>query len=83
MQTSAWVCNNPQDPFQLESLTIDSPRADEVLVEIGACGICHMDIAGKSVLPVPCVLGHEGAGIVRAIGSRVRNVQPGQRVIMS
>lgn len=82
----AAVCRQGSDPFQLEELTIDEPRADEVLVRFTATGLCHTDLvvaAGFMPTPFPLVVGHEGAGIVEAVGSTVRGFSPGDRVVAS
>ena len=60
---------NPHPKF--ENVELDGPRADEVLVRMVATGVCHTDLKAASVfafVPKPVVLGHEGAGIVRAGG---------------
>jgi Zn-dependent alcohol dehydrogenase len=59
----------------------DNPRDDEVLVDIKACGVCHTD--WDSLKWGPSILGHEGAGIVRAVGPRVTTVKPGDRVLLN
>jgi S-(hydroxymethyl)glutathione dehydrogenase/alcohol dehydrogenase len=73
-----------QAPLQIEEIEIDAPRAREVLVRTLAVGVCHSDlhvIDGALPNPMPIVLGHEPAGIVEAVGSEVRHVAPGDRVI--
>jgi Zn-dependent alcohol dehydrogenase len=73
------------------ALTVDdvqlaAPRESEVLVRIAASGLCHSDLAaltGKIPTRVPAVLGHEGAGVVQAVGPGVRAVAPGQHVALS
>lgn len=68
----------------LEDVVIDKPAAREVLVRTVATGVCHSDLhylQGKSVMAMPAVLGHEGAGIVEAVGEQVTYVQPGDHVI--
>lgn len=73
-------------PFVLREVEIDAPRADEVLVKIAAVGICHTDIVaqqGGFGFLLDSVLGHEGAGIVEAVGADVTNVKPGDRVLLS
>ncbi len=71
-------------PLAIEELTLAPPRADEVLVRIVACGICHTDIdfcdAGAGG---PVVLGHEGAGVVEAVGRAVTGVKRGDHVVLS
>ncbi|NOW45990.1 aryl-alcohol dehydrogenase [Novosphingobium sp. SG751A] len=71
---------------QLEIVTIDDPRAGEVLVKLVATGICHTDMVmrdGHLPVPMPVVLGHEGAGHVVAVGEGVSHVAPGDAVVLS
>ncbi len=73
-------------PFELAELDLAPPRADEVLVRLHASGVCHSDqnaIDGTAPTPCPCVLGHEGAGIVEAIGAAVTRVAVGDHVALS
>ena len=86
MQIEAAVTRAVHAPMSIERLELDEPRADEILVRVVATGICHTDIAMRDQtfpVPQPIVLGHEGAGIVERIGSAVRAVAPGDRVVMS
>ena len=69
--------------FELESVELDSLRDDEVLVQVEACGVCGTDVMAQHMLPLPAVLGHEGAGIVVDIGSKVTDVKDGDQVIIS
>lgn len=72
--------------FVIEDLKLNPPVAGEVLVEIEACGICHTDLMirdGGYPSPLPIVLGHEGAGIIRAVGPGVNSVAVGDKVLMS
>jgi aryl-alcohol dehydrogenase len=83
---TAAVCRAGSDPFELEELVIDDPRPDEVLVRFTAAGLCHTDLevaAGRMPTPLPVVAGHEGAGIVEAVGAAVRGFAPGDRVVAS
>ncbi|MBP2209992.1 aryl-alcohol dehydrogenase [Rhodococcus ruber] len=83
MEALAAVAREPHAEFTLEPITIEGPRAGEVLVEIEAVGICHTDLAARDgALPtaLPAVLGHEGCGVVREIGPGVTKVAPGDRV---
>jgi aryl-alcohol dehydrogenase len=67
-------------------LELDDPRDDEVVVKIVATGICHTEVVVRDQwyqVPLPVVLGHEGSGIVEAIGSSVRSVVPGDPVVLS
>lgn len=80
------VCRGKDAPFTIEDATLDALRPDELRVRIVACGVCHTDLAvrdGQLPVPLPIVLGHEGAGIVEAIGSAVTAAKPGDRVLMS
>src|SRR5213592_151753 len=73
-------------PFVLEELDLDEPREDEVLVRIVATGVCHTDLIIRDQyypVPLPVVLGHEGAGAVECVGERVKKVQPRDHVVLS
>ncbi|AXQ31072.1 NAD(P)-dependent alcohol dehydrogenase [Solimonas sp. K1W22B-7] len=72
-------------PFSVESVEIATPRADEVLVRMVGTGVCHTDLVCRDAFPVPMpiVLGHEGAGIVEAVGSKVSTLRPGDHVVLS
>ena len=80
---TAAVLREPGAPFSLESVELDDPREDEVLVRIVAAGICHTDISAQSRIPTPAVLGHEGAGIVEAVGRAVTKVKKGDSVVLT
>jgi S-(hydroxymethyl)glutathione dehydrogenase / alcohol dehydrogenase len=76
--------SDPLPQLGIEEVGIDSPRGNEVLIRTVATGVCHSDLHylhGDSVMPFPAVLGHEGAGIVEAVGDQVTYVQPGDHVI--
>ncbi|MEU2621051.1 NAD(P)-dependent alcohol dehydrogenase [Streptomyces sp. NPDC007157] len=83
----AAVCRpDSEDPFALEELSIGDPRPDEVLVRFTAAGLCHTDLevaAGRMPTPLPVVAGHEGAGVVEAVGAAVTGFGPGDRVVAS
>lgn len=86
MDVTAAVANKPNEEFQLEKLTLDEPRDNEILVKIRGVGICHTDLAARDgAIPIelPSVFGHEGSGYVERIGSAVRKVQPGDRVVLT
>ena len=71
-------------PLEIEDVHIDDPGPGEVLVKTAACGICHSDltvIEGGLPVPPPCILGHEPAGVVEAVGQGVTDVAPGDHVI--
>ncbi|MGX1909502.1 Zn-dependent alcohol dehydrogenase [Streptomyces phaeochromogenes] len=70
----------------VDDLEIRDPGPGEVLVAISAAGLCHSDLSvvdGTIPFPVPVVLGHEGAGVVEAVGVGVTHVQPGDHVSLS
>ena len=72
--------------FLVEDVRIEAPRADEVLVRIVAVGVCHTDAIMRDQYfpyPLPGVFGHEGSGIVEAVGSNVTMVAPGDHVVLS
>lgn len=83
---TAAVARKSGEDFTIEQLTIDEPRANEVLVKVVGVGICHTDLAAKEQhLPVelPAVLGHEGSGIIEKIGSEVTGLSVGDHVVLS
>ncbi len=86
MQTTAAVVTEPGGDFLLRDVELDDPRPDEVVVRIVATGICHTDLSVRDTLPqemFPRVFGHEGAGVVTAIGSEVTRVAVGDHVVLS
>ncbi len=73
-------------PLNIESLEMDGPRDDEVLVRVVASGICHTDIDfidDWDEADTPVVLGHEGAGVVELVGRSVKGVKRGDHVVLS
>lgn len=86
MEILAAVSRDTGKPFSLEALRLDAPRDDEVRVRIAGVGLCHTDLVGAAgALPMrlPAVFGHEGAGIVEAVGRSVTKVAPGDRVVLT
>lgn len=72
-------------PLVIETLDLDGPQANEVLVEIRAAGLCHSDLStieGIRTRPLPTVLGHEAAGIVREVGPGVTDLKEGDHVVL-
>jgi aryl-alcohol dehydrogenase len=72
--------------FDMEPAHLEAPRDDEVLVKVVATGLCHTDLVVRDQVypvPLPIVLGHEGAGIVEAVGPAVEKVAPGDHVAVS
>ncbi len=85
MEIQAAVCRE-KGSFALEQVDLAEPQADEVLVKIVACGMCHTDLAVRDQhlpLPLPAVLGHEGAGIVERVGAGVTKFRRGDHVVLS
>jgi aryl-alcohol dehydrogenase len=86
VKITAAVVERKGAPFALQELELGELRGDEVLVEVEAAGICHTDLIVRDQwypVPLPAVLGHEGAGIVREVGGSVTQLAPGDRVAMS
>lgn len=82
----AAVLNANEGRFDIEEVQIDAPRGREVLVEVKACGLCHSDLHLAEAdygTPLPAVLGHELAGIVRAVGPDVLELAVGDHVVGS
>jgi aryl-alcohol dehydrogenase len=83
MKIAAAIAWEKDAPLVIEEVELDPPQADEILVKVKAVGICHTDLnvmRQQFPLPLPMILGHEGAGIVEAVGANVRAVKPGDRV---
>lgn len=86
MKFQAAVLHAIGGPLAIERLDIGALGPDDVLVRLGASGLCHTDlevIDGSLAYPLPIVLGHEGAGVVEAVGSTVTKVRPGDHVVCS
>jgi aryl-alcohol dehydrogenase len=86
MEITAALTTAPDAPFELAEVELDEPRDDEILVRMVAAGICHTDLGVKAAWPAdagPLVLGHEGAGVVEAVGASVSGFGPGDHVLLS
>jgi S-(hydroxymethyl)glutathione dehydrogenase/alcohol dehydrogenase len=86
MQIKAALLTEANRHFQIETLELAAPRTGEVLVKIAASGVCHSDwhvATGDTKHPMPCVVGHEGAGIVQAVGDGVTHIKVGDHVTLS
>jgi S-(hydroxymethyl)glutathione dehydrogenase/alcohol dehydrogenase len=86
MDMQAAVFRKVHEPLTIEAVEIDKPWGREVLVRTAATGVCHSDlhvVDGQSryALDRPFVLGHEGAGVVEAVGAEVTAVRPGDHVV--
>ncbi len=80
----AAVLHAPHQPLTIEDIALEKPKAREVLLRTSFAGLCHSDlhfIDGLYPHPTPCVLGHESAGVVEAVGDGVDYVKPGDHVI--
>ena len=85
MKIDAYVVEGINEPFVREELELDNPGPGEALVRVVATGVCHTDLntqSGDMPLPLPGVFGHEGSGIVEAVGEGVTDIKPGDHVIM-
>jgi len=72
--------------FVIEDVALEAPRDDEVIVKIAGVGVCHTDLVCRDQyfpVPLPCVFGHEGSGIVEKVGRGVTRVRPGDHVVLS
>jgi aryl-alcohol dehydrogenase len=86
MKITAAVVHERGGAFAIETLDLCDPRADELLVEVVASGMCATDLHGRDAYyptQFPKVFGHEGAGIVRAVGGGVTQFKPGDHVVMA
>ncbi len=85
MKTKAAICFEPKQPLVIEEIDIDGPRAGECLIRLVATGVCHTDaytMSGRDPSGLfPCVLGHEGGGIVEEVGAGVTSLKVGDHVI--
>jgi aryl-alcohol dehydrogenase len=85
MLITAAVVEEVGAPFALQQVELDEPGPGEALVRMVAAGICHTDEItrhGDLPMPFPGVLGHEGSGVVEAVGAGVTNVRPGDHVVI-
>ena len=86
MNIKAALFRKTHEPLTIESIDIDKPWGREVLVRTAATGVCHSDLhvvdgQGRWSLDRPIVLGHEGAGVVEAVGADVTTLRPGDHVV--
>lgn len=86
MQMKAAILTEANTPFKIETVELDEPKAGEVLIKITASGVCHSDwhvATGTTHHPMPVITGHEGAGVVTAVGEGVTRVVVGDHVTLS
>jgi S-(hydroxymethyl)glutathione dehydrogenase/alcohol dehydrogenase len=85
MKIRAAVLEEFGQPLVVQEVDLQEPKAGEVLVRLVACGVCHTDLYTASGADptgyAPCVLGHEGAGVVERVGDGVTLVRPGDHVV--
>src|SRR5204863_7924258 len=86
MEMQAAVFRKVHEPLTIEAVDVDKPWGREVLVRTAATGVCHSDLhvvdgLGRFSLDRPMVLGHEGAGVVEAVGVEVTTLRPGDHVV--
>jgi len=81
----AAILYEPDTPLRVEEVTLDEPQGQEILVKIAATGVCHSDLhfmKGEMPIPMPVVVGHEGAGVVEKVGPGVSMLKPGDHVVL-
>jgi S-(hydroxymethyl)glutathione dehydrogenase/alcohol dehydrogenase len=86
VKTRAALFRQPGRPFEVGDIELAEPRAGEVLVRMAAVGICGTDlhmVKGEWQRPTPMVLGHEGSGVVEAVGEGVESLASGDPVVLS
>lgn len=85
MKIQAAVTEAQGKDFVIQEVELAAPKTGEVLVKIVATGVCHTDAVARdlAIAPLPAVLGHEGSGIVEAVGEGVKGVEVGDHVVMS
>ena len=86
MEITAAVLRDKGAPYSLEQVTLGEPRPDEIVVRIVGVGMCHTDVLPRgeaTISPPPIITGHEGAGVVEAIGADVTDIAVGDHVVLS
>jgi len=86
MKTKAAVLYEYRKPLVIDELELDPPQEKEVLVRNKAAGLCHTDLSvmngAARISQIPCVPGHEGAGVIQEVGPGVTRVKPGDHVLL-
>ncbi len=86
MRVHAAVAYEGKPSFSIEELEMSDPGPEHILIRMAGCGLCHTDVKareGTMGVPMPVVLGHEGAGVVELVGERVTKVKPGDHVVLT
>lgn len=81
----AAVARIPKGDFSIEPVSVEGPRAGEVLVKIAGVGLCHTDLIFRDQFApyaLPAVLGHEGSGVIEALGEGVTGLAVGDKVVL-
>src|SRR6266481_2341150 len=85
-KAKAVVCREVGKPIVVEEIQVDSPGRGEVAIKLAAAGVCHSDLSatnGTIPFPLPLVLGHEGAGVIVAVGEGIADFSVGDHVVSS
>src|SRR5690554_2723547 len=85
MEIQAAVTEKIEGKFVFQTLKLDEPKANEIQIQIKACGVCHTDAVARDLglTPFPVVLGHEGSGVVEKLGPGVSDFEVGDHVVLS
>ncbi len=86
MEITAAILPRRDGPLRVEQVDLGDPQEDEILVRVAACGVCHADSLarhGDLPFPAPGVLGHEGAGVIEALGPGVAELTVGDHVVLA
>jgi aryl-alcohol dehydrogenase len=86
MKITAAVLRAGDQPYSIEEVELADPRADEVLIRIVGAGMCHTDVLPRgpaTISPPPIICGHEGSGVVEAVGAEVDGIAVGDHVVLS
>src|SRR5438552_6534175 len=86
MRITAAVMEEKSGVFRLDAVELDEPQPDDALIKVAASGICHTDLHARDgyfPMPYPAVYGHEGTGVVAAVGSAVEHLAAGDHAVIS
>jgi len=86
VKTRAAVLWGPNQRWEVDEVELDGPKANEVMIRLAACGLCHSDyhlVTGDVPAPMPFLAGHEGAGVVVEVGPGVTDIAEGDHVVIS
>ncbi|WP_433560435.1 NAD(P)-dependent alcohol dehydrogenase [Nocardia sp. CA-151230] len=85
MRATAAVLREPQGPFIIEPITLLEPGPGEIALRVAGVGLCHTDLLPRVApgIPMPIVCGHEGSGVITAVGSGVTELAVGDHVVLS